>query len=60
MPEIGTSGSMSGDGKRSGAEWPKLPRPSSTLPEPKWAQTVGMSAVEGKPENELRRLDRRF
>src|SRR5215211_3163238 len=32
MPEIGTSGSMSGDGKRSDAEWPKLPRPSSTLP----------------------------
>src|SRR5882762_6122122 len=28
----GTSGSMSGDGKRSVAEWPKLPRPSSTLP----------------------------
>src|SRR6266536_3564473 len=23
---------MSGDGKRSVAEWPKLPRPSSTLP----------------------------
>jgi len=32
MPEIGTSGSMSGDGKRSDAKWPKLPRPSSTLP----------------------------
>src|ERR1019366_6023872 len=32
MPEIGTSGSMSGDGKRSVAEWPKLPRLSSTLP----------------------------
>ena len=29
---IGTSGSMSGDGKRSVAERPKLPRPSSTLP----------------------------
>ena len=29
MPEIGTSGSMSGDGKRGAAEWPKLPRPSS-------------------------------
>src|SRR6202165_2528594 len=36
MPEIGTSGSMSGDGKRSGAEWPKLPRPSSTLPTETW------------------------
>ena len=33
MPEIGTSGSMSGDGKRGVAAWPKLPRPSSTLPE---------------------------
>src|ERR1700738_2863131 len=32
MPEIGSSGLMSGDGKRSVAEWPKLPRPSSTLP----------------------------
>ncbi len=32
MREILTSGSMSGDGKRSVAEWPKLPRPSSTLP----------------------------
>ena len=32
MREIRTSGSMSGDGKRSVATWPKLPRPSSTLP----------------------------
>ncbi len=31
MPEIGTSGSMSGEGKRGDAEWPKPPRPSSTL-----------------------------
>jgi hypothetical protein len=31
MREIRTSGSMSGDGKRSAAAWPKLPRPSSTL-----------------------------
>jgi hypothetical protein len=29
---IGSSGLMSGDGKRSVAEGPKLPRPSSTLP----------------------------
>jgi hypothetical protein len=27
------AGSMSADGKRSVAAWPKLPRPSSTLPE---------------------------
>ena len=38
MREIRTSGSMSGDGKRSVAAWPKLPRPSSTLPQqpPQW------------------------
>ena len=29
MREIRTSGSMSGDGKRSVDAWPKLPRPSS-------------------------------
>jgi len=32
MPEIGTSGLMRGDGRRSVAAGPKLPRPSSTLP----------------------------
>ena len=32
MPEIGTSGLMSGERKRSVAAWPKLPRLSSTLP----------------------------
>ena len=31
MLEIGTSGSMSGEGKRGVAAWPKLPRLSSTL-----------------------------
>jgi hypothetical protein len=31
MPEIGTSGLMSGERKRSVAAWPKLPRLSSTL-----------------------------
>jgi hypothetical protein len=41
MPEIGSSGLMSGDGKRSVAEWPKLPRPSSTLPE----RTLGVFAM---------------
>jgi hypothetical protein len=34
VPEIGTPGLMSGDGKRGVAEWLKLPRPSSTLPQP--------------------------
>jgi hypothetical protein len=37
MPEIGMSGSMSGDGKRGVAERPKLPRPSSTLPKRQFA-----------------------
>src|SRR5208282_637034 len=32
MREICLSGSMSGERKRSVAEWPKLPRLSSTLP----------------------------
>ncbi len=43
MPEIGKSGSMSEDGKRGVAEWPKLPRPSSTLPShhPAAAQQFG-------------------
>ena len=36
MPEIGTSGSMSRDGKRRVAAWPKRPRPSSTLPTRAW------------------------
>ncbi len=31
MREIRMSGSMSGEGKRSDAEWPTLPRRSSTL-----------------------------
>jgi hypothetical protein len=47
MPEIGTSGSMSGDGKRGVAEWPKLPRPSSTLPKlPPWSRD-GAAAFGG-------------
>ena len=33
MPEIGTFGLMSGERNRSVAEWPKLPRLSSTLPQ---------------------------
>src|SRR3954454_9456366 len=32
MPEIGTSGLMSGDGKQGDTGWPKPLRPSSTLP----------------------------
>jgi PEP-CTERM motif len=48
MPEIGSSGLMSGDGKRSVAEWPKLPRPSSTLPKQTIRPGVG---VAGDPRN---------
>src|ERR1700720_1397955 len=47
MPEIGTSGSMSGDGKRSVATWPKLPRPSSTLPKRRFAATHQFVAIGG-------------
>ena len=43
MREIRTSGSMSGDGKRSVAAWPKLPRPSSTL------RLLTATAVRGCP-----------
>ena len=46
MPEIGTSGSMSGDGKRGVAEWPKLPRPSSTLPS-RQAASFGPTVANG-------------
>jgi hypothetical protein len=51
MPEIGTSGSISGDGKRSVAEWPKLPRPSSTLPKRSLRCSRRMSVVGGEAEN---------
>ena len=50
MPEIGTSGSMSGDGKRSVAEWPKLPRPSSTLPKRTSSDVRLESAFRGKAD----------
>jgi hypothetical protein len=50
MPEIGTSGSMSGDGKRSAAAWPKLPRPSSTLPKRTYRDVRYQSAFEGKTD----------
>jgi len=47
MPEIGTNGSMGGDGKRSVAAWPKLPRPSSTLPEVPGGQSSTLPEVPG-------------
>jgi hypothetical protein len=51
MPEIGTSGSMSGDGKRGVAAWPKLPRPSSTLPKRRKTMSAPMSASGGESGN---------
>jgi hypothetical protein len=46
MPEIGMSGLMSGDRKRSVAIWPKPPRLSSTLHEPlKTAQSLHFTVV---------------
>jgi len=54
MPEIGTSGSMSGDGKRSVAAWPKSPRPSSTLPKlPSRVAAFGEKADIGHSAVEL-------
>ena len=50
MPEIGMSGSMSGDGKRGVAEWLKLPRPSSTLPKPTCRGAMTMSAFESRTD----------
>jgi hypothetical protein len=43
---------MSGDGKRSVAEWPKLPRPSSTLPKRTFAKTTTslIHAILGRRE----------
>ena len=64
MREIRTSGSMSGDGKRSVAAWPKLPRPSSTLPLPADQNLVsgfgGAAEMDGHPatHNLRRGLDR--
>ena len=52
MQEIRTSGSMSGDGKRSVAAWPKLPRPSSTLPKlpkPMWAACPVLAKADTRP-----------
>ena len=55
MQEIRTSGSMSGDGKRSVAAWPKLPRPSSTLPSRRFVVTskFGRYWRHSRPERRL-------
>src|SRR5262249_4011531 len=51
MPEIGTSGSTSGDGKRRVAAWPKRPRPSSTLPKRQLtARCVNLVAIGAKAD----------
>src|SRR5262245_33492710 len=56
MREIRTSGSMSGDGKRSVAAWPKLPRPSSTLPQRHFAAAQRFGAFGC--EADMRTVDR--
>ena len=48
MPEIGTFGLMSGDGKRGVAERPKLPRPSSTLPSRHFAGLQNWVAIRAE------------
>jgi hypothetical protein len=48
--KIRTSSSMSGDGKRSVAAWPKLPRPSSILPTANCAKDELSSACEHNAE----------
>jgi hypothetical protein len=50
MPEIGTSGSTSGDGKRRVAAWPKRPRPSSTLPKRTYRDVCHSYAFGGKAD----------
>ena len=56
MQEIRTSGSMSGDGKRSVAAWPKLPRPSSTLPSRRFAATQQLSGFLSEADIHLAAL----
>ena len=60
MQEIRTSGSMSGDGKRSVAAWPKLPRPSSTLPSRHFAATQQFSRFRSKADIQRARLQNRI
>ena len=50
MPEIGTSGSMSEDEKRSDATWPQRPRSSSTLPKRTCRDHPAISAFGGKAD----------
>src|SRR5438445_6979784 len=50
MPEIGTSGLMSGERKRSVAAWPKLPRLSSTLlAHPGYERSTSLRAKRSDP-----------
>ena len=48
MREIRTSGSMSGEGKRDVAEWPKSPRLSSTLPLPDGSDEATRWAISSR------------
>jgi hypothetical protein len=49
-PDAGDRHVRSGDGKRSVAEWPKLPRPSSTLPFETCRPMPPRSVHRGRPE----------
>src|ERR1035437_201595 len=48
------------DGKRSVAEWLKLPRPSSTLPKRTWQSRQSMSALWGKADIAWKRQPNRW
>jgi len=54
MLEIGTSGSMSGEGKRGVAAWPKLPRHISTYMKARLSR--GVSAVFGDLDSSCFRI----
>ena len=71
MPEIGTSGSMSEDEKRSDATWPQRPRSSSTLPSHRFTPArrlgrlrtepdIGPDLVSVRPSYELRLISARI
>ncbi len=56
MPQLGLSGSMSGERKRSVAAWPKLPRLSSTLPDATVTSTMAQVPLK-RPEDIKRYID---
>jgi hypothetical protein len=57
MRQLRTSGSMSGDGKRGVAKWPKLPRPSSTLPNRRFVAVQRRVGTQGRSGPDLLNLN---